>query len=94
MSFSLTAAGTPDQVRRQLASQLTTMQSWTNNDTSQPEAVISLIHMHLDKCAYKRGLLVEANGHLDAQNANLTITMRGLYLPLESETTTDAEAAS
>jgi len=94
MSFSLVAAGTPDQVRRQLDSQLKTMQSWASNDTSQPEAVIDLITMHLDKAAFKRGLLVDANGHLDTENGNLNIMMRGLYLPLESETTTDAEGAS
>lgn len=93
MSFSLVAAGTPDQVRRQLASQLTTMQSWTNNDTSQPEAVIALVEMHLNKAAYKRGLLVEANGHLDNEYGTLTLSMRGLYLPLEPDPAPEVDAA-
>lgn len=86
MSFSLVAAGLPDQVHRQLTSQLTRMQSWANNDTSQPEAVVDLIRFHLDKAAYANGLLVEANGHLDATQGSLTISVRPLYLPLEEQT--------
>ena len=87
MSFSFVAAGTPDQVRRQLDSQLSTIQSWTNNDTRQPEAVVELVKFHLDNTAFARGLLVDCNGHHDKENANLTLSMRSLYLPLEPAAT-------
>jgi hypothetical protein len=83
MTFSLTAAGTREQVRQQLDAQLAQHIAW-KNEPAQLQAVIDLIGKHLES-RYPGGLLVESNGHLDQYSGALNLTIKPLNLPAQKE---------
>jgi len=82
MTFSLIAAGTKEQVRRQLQTQLVKHAEW-NNDPKQPQAVIDLIEHHLDGSDYPGGVYVEASGHHDQYSGSLHVNIKPLNIPAE-----------
>jgi hypothetical protein len=92
VSFSIHAAGSKDQVRRQLGHAVQQQEKW-NNDTTQIMAVVGLIEHHLAGSAYTGGVLVEANGHHDTANGNLSLTIRPLFIPAEPEPEPETAAA-
>jgi len=87
MTFSLIAAGSREQVQRQMQSQLAQHIEW-KNDPFQMQAVIDLVEHHLERGQFKGGVLVESGGHLDGfggYGGALTLTIKPLNIPAEKE---------
>lgn len=85
MSFSFYKAGTPAQVRAELAAD----DSFAYGDTSQLDAVKAFISAELaawPEPGYYNGVVVEASGHHDASSRNLSISMRPVKLAEAAET--------
>lgn len=80
MSFSLIAAGRPEDVRKQLDAQLEHHKQWGPNP--QEAAVVALIEQHLAATDFPGGVYVDAAGHQDPGQASLTITLRPLQMPI------------
>lgn len=80
--FSLTAAGTVEQVRSQVRHA-----THHGEDAAQVEAVRLLILEELDcwpesdRRGYDAGVLVEVTGHRDRRSHALQLTIRPLFLP-------------
>lgn len=90
MTFSYTAAGTIDQVR----AQITAIKVY--GDNPQAERVREFILSELDDAPAKThgsvlpGLAVEASGHADHTTRYVSITMRQLWIPVDTEADPEA----
>lgn len=89
MTFSVHAAGTKDQVRRQLDGALQRHTSY-NQKHEELAKVLDLVNHHLDTGAYDGGVYVEANGHLDTWGGSLQLTIKPLQLAPEAEPKPDS----
>lgn len=85
-SFGFEAAGTVDQVRGQLATQLQATRRYGGEPDSQADAVLALVRAELDAMpdsppTHERGAHVTASGNADGNGRYLTVTVRTLTLP-------------
>ncbi|MEU0531994.1 hypothetical protein [Amycolatopsis tolypomycina] len=92
MSFGIVAVGTVEQVRAQLDKRHQEITGFGGATNPQYEAARQLILAELDgwpTCADPKqeiGLHVEASGHHDAHNRNLSITIRPVWFPKVDQT--------
>lgn len=84
MSFTLLAAGTIEQVRRQVRHAVNFGVDSSQLDELREYLLAQLEHWPAShQPGYDNGLMVEASGHQDKLNGYLTLKIRPLQIPQE-----------
>lgn len=82
MTFAFTAAGTKDQVDKQLDHAVKRHIGY-NQKPEEIQQVVAVAKHWLSTGKYPNGVFVETNGHLDNYGGALTLTIKPLSIPEE-----------